>query len=139
MRGSPVIRGLAVVAVLLLLLVPILSMTRPSTSDSPLAPAPQPRPMTAPLTVQLTSSAVPFTFSVSHLGTIVWEGEATHPRIEKEVSLPFPTEGIDLLVTAHWQTSAPAALEIHVSREGEEIAPQTVWGEQTVTEVLTFR
>lgn len=138
MRGSPVIRGLAVVAALLLLLVPLVR----TTSGRAAAAAPPTAAKSSEartVALRITSSSTPFAFSVSHLGNVVWEGESTEPHIEKEVKLPFPPEGIDLLVSAEWETSGPSALELTVERDGLPSVAQTVWGERDLAEVLTFR
>lgn len=138
MRGSPVIRGLAVIAALLLLLVPLVRMT--SSRAAATAPPPAPQPAEAiPTKLRLTSSSAPFTFSISHLGNVIWEGTSSTNRIEKEVAIPFPGEGVDLLVSSEWETSGPSALELSVVRDGRRPAAQTVWGERSLTEVLTFR
>lgn len=138
MRGSPVLRGLAVVAALLVLLVPLIRMTSSRTPATALPRSEEPHTNSA-VVLRLTSSSAPFTFSVSHLGSVIWAGNSLEPRIEKELSIPFPAEGIDLLVSANWETTAPSALEVAIIRDGRQPSAQTLWGEGSVSDVLTFR
>lgn len=138
MRGSPVIRGLAVVAALLLLLVPLARMTS-GRAPAPSEAAPQTPRETSAVAIRLASSSTPFTFSISHLGAVIWEGRSSESRVEKEFDIPYPPEGIDLLVSADWPGSTLSALEVSVARDGAEPVAQTIWGEHGLAEVLTFR
>jgi hypothetical protein len=125
------------VAVLLALLVPLrrFTTTRAATAVMPVAaPTANER-----VHLQIVSTATPFTFSVSHLGRIVWQGESPTSPVEKDVSLPFPKEGIDLALDAKWTSGATGAVKLSVTRGEEDPVAQTTWGDGAVSDVFTFR
>ena len=86
----------------------------------------------------LTSTSVPFTFEVSHLGKTIWKGEATESSVARDVKMAFPPEGIDLLVDAKWQGDKQAAVKLDVTPDNSDTMTKTLWGNGGVSGVLTF-
>lgn len=124
-------------AALLALLVPLRSFT--TTRAAPVVMPASAATEAESVHLQIVSTATPFTFSVSHLGRIVWQGESSTSPVEKDVSLPFPKEGIDLALDAKWTSGATGAVKLSVTRGDEDPVAQTTWGDGAVSDVFTFR
>jgi hypothetical protein len=137
MRGSPLLRLLAVVIVLLAVLWPLRRLTTHRTEVPPSA-APTATESESNVHLVLTSTSFPFTFEVSHLGKTIWKGEATESNVAKDVKMAFPSEGIDLLVDAKWQGDKQAAVRLDVTPDDGNTMTKTLWGNQSVNGVLTF-
>ena len=86
----------------------------------------------------LASTSFPFTFEVSHLGKTIWKGEATESSVAKDVKMAFPSEGIDLLVDAKWQGAKQSAVRLDVTPDESNTMTKTLWGNGSVSGVLTF-
>jgi hypothetical protein len=137
MKGSPLLRLLAVVIALLAVLWPLRSLTTYRTA-APAAAAPTAAESESDVHLVLTSTSFPFTFEVSHLGKTIWKGEATESNAEKDVKIAFPPEGIDLLVDAKWQGDKQAAVRLDVTPDDGDTMTKTLWGSGSVNGVLTF-
>ena len=137
MRGSPLLRVLLVVIALLAVLWPLRSLTthRAETASTPPQTASTPE---SNVHLVLTSTSVPFTFEVSHLGKTVWKGEATENTVTRDLKMAFPSEGIDLLVDAKWQGDKQTAVRLDVAVDNGETMTKTLWGTGGVSGVLTF-
>jgi hypothetical protein len=137
MRGSPLIRVLLVVIGLLLVLLPLRSLTshRP---EKPSTAAPPVGPMTSNVHLVLTSTTFPFTFEISHLGKTIWKGDALEGSVARDVQMSFPPEGVDLLIDAKWQDQKQTAVRLDVTPEGSDTITKTLWGNTQVSDVLTF-
>jgi len=137
MRGSPLLRVLLVVVALLAVLWPLRSLTTHRTEEPPdisqRAPAAQ-----SSVRLVLTSTTVPFTFEISHLGKTIWKGEATENSVAREVKMTFPSEGIDLLLDVRWQGEKQTAVKLEVTPEGGDAIARTLWGTTRINGVLTF-
>jgi hypothetical protein len=136
MRGSPLLRVLLVVIALLAVLWPLRSLTthRAETASTPqTASTPE-----SNVHLVLTSTSVPFTFEVSHLGKTIWKGEAMESSVARDVKMAFPAEGIDLLVDAKWQGDKQAAVRLDVAVDNGDTTTKTLWGNGGVSGVLTF-
>ena len=136
MRGSPLFRAAFMAVALLVLIFPLRSFTAPR-SAAPAAPTVA-APAT-PVRLQLTSTATPITFAVSHLGKVIWQGDAAASPVETTVALAFPAEGVDLGLSAKWTPGRTAAVKLGVARGEDDPATQTVWGDGAIDEVLTFK
>jgi hypothetical protein len=137
MRGSPLLRVLLVVIGLLLVSLPLRSLT----SHSPEKPSSTGQPETeiqSNVHVVLTSTTFPFTFEISHLGKTIWKGDALEGSVARDVQMSFPPEGIDLLVDAKWQDQKQTAVRLDVTPEGSDTITKTLWGTAQVSDVLTF-
>jgi hypothetical protein len=137
MKGSPLLRLLAVVIALLAVLWPLRSLTTHRT-EAPAAAAPTVAESESDVHLVLTSTSFPFTFEVSHLGKTIWKGEATESSVAKDVKMAFPSEGIDLLVDAKWQGDKQAAVRLDVTPDESDTMTKTLWGSGSVSGVLTF-
>jgi len=137
MRGSPLLRVLLVVIALLAALWPLRSLTthRAETASTPPQTASTPE---SNVHLVLTSTSVPFTFEVSHLGKTVWKGEAMENTVTRDLKMAFPSEGIDLLVDAKWQGDKQAAVRLDVAADNGDTTTKTLWGTGGVSGVLTF-
>jgi hypothetical protein len=136
MRGSPLLRLVLVMIALLAVLWPLRSLTThraPSLSPPGTAASPE-----SNVHLVLTSTSFPFTFEVSHLGKMVWKGEATESSIAHDVTMTFPPEGVDLLVDVKWQSDKQAAVKLDVTADGGDAITKTLWGAGSVSGVLTF-
>jgi hypothetical protein len=137
MRGSPLFRVLLVVIVLLAVLWPLGRLTtHPAESRS----ATTLTAVAAESNVHLvlTSTSYPFTFEVSHLGKVIWKGESTESSIANDVTMPFPPEGIDLLIDAKWQGDKQNAVKLDVTPDKHGTMTKILWGAGKVSGVLTF-
>jgi hypothetical protein len=137
MKGSPLLRLLAVVIAMLAVLWPLRSLTTHRT-ETPAAGAPTASESESDVHLVLTSTSFPFTFEVSHLGKTIWKGEATESNVAKDVKMAFPSEGIDLLVDAKWQGDKQAAVRLDVMPDDGNTMTKTLWGNGSVNGVLTF-
>jgi hypothetical protein len=136
MRGSPLFRT-AVVLLALLLLLPLLrGLTNPRSSATGLA-TPTPAALT-PVRLTITSTSFPFRFAISQLGKIIWQGESGGSTSEKKLALPFPRDGIDLLVEASWPEKKEGAVRLEVAPNDRQPIARTLWGTGGVDDVLTF-
>jgi hypothetical protein len=137
MRGSPLLRVLLVVIALLAVLWPLRSLTthRAETASTPPQTASTPE---SNVHLVLTSTSIPFTFEVSHLGKTIWKGEAMESTVARDVKLAFPPEGIDLLVDANWQGAQQTAVKLDVTPDSSDTMTKTLWGTGGVSGVLTF-
>jgi hypothetical protein len=136
MRGSPLLRVLLVVIALLAVLSPLRSLTthRAETASTPeTGSTPEPN-----VHLVLTSTSVPFTFEVSHLGKTIWKGEAMENTVTLDLKMAFPSEGVDLLVDAKWQGDKQAAVRLDVTVDNGDTTTKTLWGNGGVSGVLTF-
>ncbi len=136
MRGSPLLRALLVVIVLLALLWPLRSLTTHRTKEPPTSP--RTPGAESKVHLVLTSTTFPFTFEVSHLGKTIWKGEANESNAARDLQLIFPPEGIELVIDAKWQENKQTAVKIDVTPDGGDTITKTLWGTTEVSDVLTF-
>jgi hypothetical protein len=137
MRGSPLLRLLAVVIALLAVLWPLRRLTTHRT-EAPSVAAPTAVAPESNVHLVLTSTSFPFTFEVSHLGKTIWKGEATESSVTKDVKMVFPSEGIDLSVEAKWPGDKQGAVKLDVTPDESDTMTKTLWGSGSVSGVLTF-
>ena len=138
MRGSPLVRALLAFLVIALLGWPLWQLTRPEANA---APAPQ---VAAPtikkaIHLHLTFTAVPKSFIVRHLDGEVWKATAPEADMEKDVSLDYPAEGVDLQFHVEWPEDGPlAALRVQLTDPAGDTHEKSVWGKGIADEVVTF-
>jgi hypothetical protein len=137
MKGSPLLRVLFVAIALLAVLWPLRSLTTHRT-ESPSAQLQTAGIPGSNVRLVLTSTAFPFTFEISHLGKSIWRGEATESSVVRDVTMAFPSEGVDLLVDAKWQGDKQAAVKLDVTVDGGDTTTRTLWGTGGVSGVMTF-
>jgi hypothetical protein len=129
------VRAAVVLAALLLLAVPLRSVTSGRARVAP--PAPPEAASEVPARLAITSTKTPFTYTVEHLGRVVWNGTATAGTVESDIRLPIPAEGVDLAVQIEWTTPGIAAAKITLAHGGES-GSRTLWGDGVAADVLTF-
>ncbi len=127
------------VIVLLLLLIPLRRLTRPT---QPRAAVDQTQTQTVevvPVQLELTTTRTPFQFEVRHLGHVVWSGETSENRARKEMAMEFPKEGIELELKGKWTGSTSvAAAKLTLTQGDGQPLEKSVWATGEFDEVLTF-
>ncbi len=127
--------GLVLLALFALIL-PLRSLTSMRTAPThPTRTAAAPR---SHVHLTITSTSIPFRFTVSHLGKVIWEGECNESSRSKDLDLAFPREGIDLLVEATWPMEKLTAVRLEVTRDDGAPIAQSLWGTARVNDVMTF-
>ena len=138
MNGSPLLRGILVLFALLTLLLPLRMLTTHRNPPANPVSEKAETPSESSVRLVLTSTTFPFTFTVSHLGKVIWQGDATGDSIQKDIGMNFPPEGIDLSIEVKWHEDKTAAVKLEVTpKEGEPLT-QTIWGTRSASDVLTF-
>ena len=136
MLGSPLIRALAALAVLLLLVLPLRSFT---SMRLPEALPPVATPVAdATAHLEIVSTKFPFAFSVKHLGKVVWQGNSAGASAETDVRLPIPEEGVELALSVTWTGAETGAARLGLSHDDRDPIERTVWGNGQASDVLTF-
>lgn len=136
MKGSPLIRALIAFLFIALAGVPLWKLTRANTAVA--APA-QTAAVEAKIALRLTFSNPPRSFSVAHLGSIVWSDATQAADVTKTLALAFPKEGVDLVVKVVWAADAgEAAVRVRLTDPDGNEHDKTVWGRGEMEEVVTF-
>jgi hypothetical protein len=138
MTGSPLLRLALVLGILAALLVPAVRLTGREKEPQRAAPTPVASGAAAK-NVKLTflSPITPTSIKVEADGKTVAELKA--PTMETEVSLLFPKQGVDLVISAEWpQGSTENALRVQASTGEESLADTTLWGGLEVNDVVTL-
>lgn len=92
----------------------------------------------APVHIALTFAHAPTDFQVLYLGKVIWKGTQPGDTIQKDFSMEFPKEGIDLEIKADWPPGTPdTAVRVAVTH-GYGTTDQTAWGKDSLDSVLTF-
>ena len=136
MKGSPLIRALAAFLFIALAGVPLWKLTRANTAVA--APV-QSAAAEAKVALRLTFSSPPRSFSIAHLGSIVWSDETQAADVTKTLTLAYPKEGVDLVVKVAWPAEAgDAAVRVRLTDPAGGEHDKTVWGRGEIEEVVTF-
>jgi len=137
-RGSPLIRAFLAFLVIALLGWPLWHLTSSGEAVAPPA-APVPASEAKAIGLQLTFTAVPKSFVIRHLEKDIWNEVAPQIEVEREVTIPFPGNGVDLIVKIEWPEGAPlAAARVRLTDPAGDTHEKSVWGQGSVEEVLTF-
>ena len=140
MRGSPLVRAILVVIALLVLLVPLRTLTRRrSEAATPLQQAVQGSFEKRGFRLELTSTTAPFKYQVTSGGETIWSGESSATTVATDVELKFPSEGIDLVLDASWAEKRQTAVRLALIPQKSAAMAKTVWGTTSVSEVMTFQ
>lgn len=138
MRGSPLIRALLAFLAIALLGLPLWHLTT-STEVEATAATPVPATEAKAIGLQLTFTTVPKSFVVRHLEKDIWSESAPQAEMEREVMIPFPEKGVDLIVRIEWPAEAPlAAARMRLTDPNGDAHEKSVWGQGSVEGVLTF-
>ena len=140
MRGSPLVRAILVVIVLLTLLVPLRTLTsRRSEAATPQAQTPHDSSEKKKFRLELTSTTIPFKFRITSGGETIWNGESNSTTVATDAELKFPSEGIDLVMDASWAEQKETAVRLALIPPNSAPIVKTVWGTTGVAEVMTFQ
>jgi hypothetical protein len=140
MRGSPLVRAVLVVIALLVLVLPLRTLTSRRSEKPTLLPrAVQGATEKKKFRLELTCTTVPFEYHVTSGGEAIWSGESNSTTVATDSELEFPPEGIDLVVDASWTESKPTAVRLVLIPQGSAVMTRTIWGTTSVSEVLTFQ
>src|SRR3954469_15702475 len=140
MRGSPVLRALLALAILLALGWPLhrlLSAGEPGRGGVPL-----PKPKVEekrPVHLQVSFTAAPAGFRVLSLGEPVWSETNPALEVERDLTVAFPKEGIELEFDIDWPEGTRAAAKVVLTDPEGVLHTGFVWGSGKTTEVLTFQ
>jgi hypothetical protein len=139
MKGSPLLQLLGLVIVLVLLVFPLRYLTSAARNEMPPANPDLTTSNPKPVELKLVSATVPYTFEIRFLGKPLWTGTAQRATETKTVQIPFPAEGIDLTVEAHWTNPGVAALQLTATPLDQPPLSQTLWGDGKVGDTITFK
>ena len=138
MRGSPLIGTAIILALLGLMLIPLRRLTTAQAVSSAPATIVEPSAKATPVHLELESSHAPFSYEISHLGKVIWKGDAMDKDVQSDVAMEFPQEGVDLRIAVSWPDDASReAVKLAVT-ENDSIVEKTLWGEKKIDDVLTF-
>lgn len=139
MHGSPLLRTISVIILLLLAGIPLWRMTHEAAAASVIPEVAAPE---AQSTVHMEAgfSPKPLRFEVSYLGKIVWQSDlVTADSAQKDIAMPYPKEGVDLEYKVTWPPGAgQCAARLSVAPGDAEPVVKTLWGNGEVDDVLTF-
>jgi hypothetical protein len=137
-RGSPLLRALVAFLAILSLGFPLWRLTRAAESV-PVEAKPSAPATVREITLQLTFTAPPKNFRVSHLGQVVWSEAAPMEEMERKLQLVFPKEGIDLRFEAEFpEGTRRVALRAKLTDPAGNEVEKSLWGDAGIDEVLTF-
>jgi len=89
--------------------------------------------------LHLTFTAVPQSLIVRHLDGEVWKATAPEADMEKDVSLDYPAEGVDLQFHVEWPRGRAAGCDARgLTDPAGDTHDKSVWGKGIVDEVVTF-
>ncbi len=135
MLGSPLLRAAIALAVLLVLLLPLRSFTAPRARAEVRHAEAAPERLAH---LELVSTKSPFTYSVAHLGKVIWHGTSQESSAAADLKLPVPKEGIDLALDVEWTGPEMAAAKLVFSPDDGDASERTIWGEGKAADVVTF-
>jgi hypothetical protein len=140
MRGSPLLQLLGLVIALALLAFPLHYLTSATRIETPPASSDAAAVSNVKqVELKLVSSAVPFTFEILFLGKPLWTGTTQQATETKTVQIPFPPEGVDLTIKAHWTNPGMAALQLTMTPADQPPLSQTLWGNGKVSDTITLK
>jgi hypothetical protein len=140
MRGSPLIRALIALLILLALGFPLHRMLQATAVPEPgttaaATPAPE---QAAKVQLQVSFTTPPAEFRLLSLGELVWKATAPGQSIDHEITLAFPKEGVDLQCEADWPAGTRAAAQVKLTDPAGADHTKYLWGEGATSDVLTF-
>lgn len=139
MKGSPLLRALVLLGVLLLLSWPLSVLTRRGDEKSLDAAAEIAAvPVVSRIPLVLTFSQTAARVEVSHLGKVVWSVDRPGRRAETALEVSFPKEGIELSVAVQWEGESEGALRLQLSGPDGTEYDRSVWGAKTLEAVVAF-
>ncbi len=138
MKGSPLVRAVVLLGVIIALGWPLHWLTRqgsPVAVNESLPSGSLADPLVA-LPVDLMFSKPALRLELSHLGKIIWAKDAPSVHEEIELKLPIPKEGVELVANVQWPGQEWAALRVKATLPGASELERTVWGAGSVEAVV---
>lgn len=140
MRGSPILRALLALAILLALGWPLhrlLDAREVARGGAPLPAQKVEEKRAVHLQVSFTAAAT--AFRVLSLGEVVWTEASPGVELERDLKVAFPKEGIELQFEIDWPEGARNAAKVVLTDPEGALHPGFVWGSGKTIEVLTFQ
>ncbi len=158
MRGTPYFQAIFMVAVFLLAGLPVYRLTRPAApvavtnaNGGEDAPTDNAEAKLAPLEVEAVFAPAPTDFQIQNLDHAVLAGRGPQARFAGRWTTAVPSEGVDLVIHAHWSPSTagsgnaadpaanPAAAQVIVRFPDGRKAEKSFWADAngTLDDVLT--
>jgi hypothetical protein len=139
MHGSPLLRTLTVVILLLLAGIPLWRMTREAAAQSVIAATAAPNAQST-VHLEVGFAPKPLRFEVSYLGKPIWQSNlVTSLTGQTDITMVYPKEGVDLEYKVLWPPgTAQCAARLSVAPGDAEPVVKTLWGSDAVDDVLTF-
>ena len=141
MRGSPLIRALLLLLGLLALSWPLrLLLEREAAQvEAARAPATVLEAAAPPrLPLMLTFSQKALRAEIRYAGKSLWLLEHPGLRESCELQIPFPKEGVELLVIVEFEGEAQGALRLQFTAPDGNEYDRSLWGARTVEAVIPF-
>ena len=140
MRGSPILRALIAFLILLGLGFPLHRLLQASAEPVPAAMSapPEKAAATAKVQLQVNFTTPPGEFRVFSLGKPVWKETKPAEQIERELTLAFPKEGIELQVEADWPPGTRGAAQLRLTDPSGLEHVKYLFGEGSASDVLVF-
>jgi hypothetical protein len=139
MHGSPLLRTVTVLLLLLLAAIPLWRMTHEAAAASviPAASAPEAQ---SQVHLAVAFAQKPLRFEISYLGKSIWQsGLVTSLTAEKDIPMSYPKEGVDLEYTVVWPPGTPlCAARLSVAPNDAEPVEKTLWGTGQIDDILSF-
>ena len=139
MHGSPLLRTVTVILLLLVAAIPLWRMTHEAAAASviPVASAPEAQSV---VHLAVAFAQKPLRFEISYLGKPVWQSDlVTSLTAEKDLVMTYPKEGVDLEYEVVWPPGTPlCAARLSVAANDAEPVEKTLWGTTQIDDVLSF-
>src|SRR4051812_15938217 len=130
MRGSPMLRALLAFFIIGLMGWPLWQLTRPQevVASTP-APSPAAPAAAKAIGLHLSFTTVPKSFVVRHLDKEIWKSASPEADMEQQVTLDYPSEGVDLQFHIEWPDDAPlAAVRVQFTDPAGDVHEKSLWG-----------
>jgi hypothetical protein len=88
--------------------------------------------------LQIDFTTPPRELRLLSLGHEIWKQPQPGPTVERDLTLAFPKEGVDLQFELSWPGETKAAARVRFTDPDGETHEKIIWGEGASTEVLTF-
>jgi hypothetical protein len=139
MRGSPILRALVALGILLALGWPLHRLLSAGETGSREVPVPtQKVEQKRAVHLQVSFTAAPAGLRVLSLGEAVWTETKPALEAERDLTVAFPKEGMELEFDVDWPEGARAAAKVVLTDPEGAQHTGFVWGSGKTTEVLIF-
>jgi hypothetical protein len=140
MRGSPILRALIALAILLALGWPLHRLLSAGETGRGGVPLPKQKvEEKRPVHLQVSFTAAPSALRVLSLGETIWTEPNPALEVERDLTAAYPKEGIELQFDIDWPEGARNAAKVVLTDPEGAQHTGFVWGSGKTTEVLTFQ